>query len=57
MLQLFSSVSLGPLLGRGSYGRVHRGVWQGQQIAVKVPHLHFPKECLRTLKTSFCRSA
>ena len=36
VVQVFASVHLGPLLGRGSYGRVHRGVWQSQQIAVKV---------------------
>jgi hypothetical protein len=27
---------LGPLLGRGSYGRVHRGIFKGQPVAVKV---------------------
>jgi hypothetical protein len=27
---------LGPLLGRGSYGRVYRGIFRGQPVAVKV---------------------
>ena len=35
-LQLFSKVMLGPLLGRGSFGAVHRGVWNKRQVAVKV---------------------
>lgn len=29
-------VRLGPLLGRGSFGSVHYGTWNGAQIAVKV---------------------
>ena len=32
----FCELRLGPLLGRGSYGRVYRGVYRGQPIAVKV---------------------
>ncbi|KXZ50686.1 hypothetical protein GPECTOR_15g370 [Gonium pectorale] len=32
----FDDVKLGPLLGKGSYGRVYRGVWNGAQVAVKV---------------------
>lgn len=27
---------LGPLLGKGSYGRVHRGIYKGQPVAVKI---------------------
>jgi hypothetical protein len=32
-------VRLGPLLGKGSFGSVHYGTWNGAQIAVKV-HRH-----------------
>lgn len=32
----FDDVKLGPLLGKGAYGRVYRGVWNGAQVAVKV---------------------
>ncbi|KAK9822810.1 hypothetical protein WJX81_001964 [Elliptochloris bilobata] len=33
---LFSSVEVGPLLGRGSYGKVYKGRWQGALVAIKV---------------------
>ena len=29
-------VQLGPLLGRGSYGRVYLGMWENKEVAVKV---------------------
>ncbi|KAJ9531495.1 hypothetical protein QJQ45_015041 [Haematococcus lacustris] len=32
----FDDVKLGQLLGRGSYGRVYRGLWDGALVAVKV---------------------
>lgn len=32
----FDDVRLGPLLGKGAYGRVYRGTWNGAQVAVKV---------------------
>ncbi|MEW5298840.1 MAG: hypothetical protein WDW36_001918 [Sanguina aurantia] len=32
----FEDVKLGTLLGRGAYGRVYRGQWNGTQVAVKV---------------------
>ena len=31
-----TGVRLGPLLGKGSFGSVHYGTWNGAQIAVKV---------------------
>lgn len=33
---VIDGVQLGPLLGKGSFGRVYQGIWQGQQVAVKV---------------------
>uniref|UniRef100_A0A1D2ABN9 Protein kinase domain-containing protein n=2 Tax=Auxenochlorella protothecoides TaxID=3075 RepID=A0A1D2ABN9_AUXPR len=33
---VFSDVQLGPLIGRGAYGRVYRGSWNGNTVAVKV---------------------
>lgn len=48
-LQVFTAVALGPLLGRGSYGRVHRGVWQEQQVAVKVDIRRLFSVCSRLL--------
>lgn len=38
-MQIFDEVTLGPLLGRGSFGRVHRGFWKGHLVAVKVSWL------------------
>ena len=32
----FTDVRLGPLIGRGAYGRVYRGSWNGNTVAVKV---------------------
>lgn len=29
-------VQLGPLLGKGSYGRVYLGMWENMEVAVKV---------------------
>ena len=32
----FEGLELGPLVGRGSFGRVYRGRWQDKTVAVKV---------------------
>ncbi|BDA45748.1 probable mitogen-activated protein kinase kinase kinase 11 at C-terminar half [Coccomyxa sp. Obi] len=38
-------VEIGPLLGRGGYGRVYKARWKSAMVAVKiVEHSHFPKE-------------
>ena len=34
----FDDLELGPLLGRGSFGRVYRGLWEGKPVAVKACH-------------------
>ena len=34
----FDGVVLGPLLGKGSFGRVYRALWDGQPVAVKARH-------------------
>lgn len=36
MPSAFTDVRLGPLIGRGAYGRVYRGSWNGTTVAVKV---------------------
>ena len=43
--QVFSEVILGPLLGRGSFGRVHRGSWYAKPVAVKVSNLAPKSRC------------
>lgn len=36
MPSAFTDVKLGPLIGRGAYGRVYRATWHGNTVAVKV---------------------
>lgn len=43
--QPFDDVKLGPLLGKGSYGRVYRAVWNGAAVACKVA----PSLCINIL--------
>ena len=38
----FEGLELGPLVGRGSFGRVYRGRWQDKTVAVKVRRLPEP---------------
>ena len=38
----FEGLLLGSLVGRGSFGRVYRGLWKGQVIGVKVRFLPLP---------------
>lgn len=32
----FEELEVGPVLGKGGFGRVYRGLWHGKQVAVKV---------------------
>ena len=54
----FEGVVLGPLLGKGSFGRVYRALWDGNPVAVKaclpthaviyrliLPRAHFASSC------------
>lgn len=41
--QPFLDVKLGPLLGKGGYGRVYRAVWNGAAVACKV---QLPCSCI-----------
>ena len=31
----YSEIQIGDLIGRGSYGTVHKGVWNGETVALK----------------------
>ena len=43
----FEGLELGPMLGKGVYGVVYRGLWRGQRVAVKVPPLGCPASAVR----------
>lgn len=32
----FPGVKLGPLVGKGSFGKVYRGIWNNDVVAIKV---------------------
>lgn len=44
----FVDVRLGPLIGRGAYGKVYRGTWNGNTVAVKVIEMSDSKLGLTT---------
>ena len=44
----FVDVRLGPLIGQGAYGRVYRGTWNGNTVAVKVIEMSDSKMGLTT---------
>lgn len=41
----FQDVRLGPLVGKGSFGKVYRGIWDNTIVAIKVP-LHLLESAL-----------
>lgn len=43
-------VELGELLGKGSYGRVFRGTWHGEEVAVKICHQGLARSGERKVK-------
>jgi len=53
----FDNVTLGPLLGKGGYGRVYRAFRGDEQLAVKVPPDHSRCQVCISIagrSTSFC---
>ena len=55
----FPALELGPLLGRGSYGRVYRGKHLGRPVAVKVGArgaAHTPSVCVRRVVAGLTHS-
>lgn len=40
---VFNEVQLGPLIGRGAYGRVFKATWNGNTVAVKVMRTDNPE--------------
>lgn len=43
--QPFDDVKLGPLLGKGGFGRVYRAMWNGAAVACKVQTNSWPWFC------------
>lgn len=43
----FPGVRLGPLVGKGSFGKVYRGIWNNNVVAIKVCGTHAMLYCLQ----------
>ncbi len=46
----FGELQMGELLGVGSYGEVHKGLWKGTEVAVKAM---YPERITKQMKASF----
>lgn len=47
----FQDVRLGPLVGKGSFGKVYRGIWKDTIVAIKVPNTRpYLNQCCTALR-------
>ena len=50
----FEDVTLGHLIGRGSFARVYQAIWNNEKVAVKVRRpLNLGAQCIRCLSSCF----